>query len=71
MSVSSELGSRIRLYRQAKGISLAALSELVGKSKATLSKYENGERRLDIVEFLEIADCIGIDAAEFIKKLQA
>ncbi len=60
MSVSSELGSRIRLYRQAKGISLAALSELVGKSKATLSKYENGEITIDIETLFSIADALEV-----------
>lgn len=54
-----------------KELTQVQLAEKLQKPQSYVSKYENGERRLDIVEFLEIADCIGIDAAEFIKKLQA
>lgn len=57
--------------RRDKRITQMQLARMLKKPQSYVSKYENGERRLDIVEFLEIADCIGIDAAEFIKKLQA
>ena len=56
--------------RRGKGITQVQLAEKLQKPQSYVSKYENGERRLDIIEFLDIADCIGIDAAEFIKKLQ-
>ena len=56
--------------RRDKGITQVQLAEKLQKPQSNVSKYENGERRLDIIEFLDIADCIGIDAAEFIKKLQ-
>lgn len=69
---------RYRLFTQMliqercdKRITQTQLARMLKKPQSYVSKYENGERRLDIVEFLEIADCIGIDAAEFIKKLQA
>ena len=55
--------------RHEKGITQVQLAEKLQKPQSYVSKYENGERRLDVVEFLDIADCIGIDAAEFIKKL--
>ncbi len=55
--------------RQNKGITQTQLAQKLKKPQSYVSKYENGERRLDIVEFLEVANCIGIDAAEFIKKL--
>lgn len=57
--------------RRDKRITQTQLARMLKKPQSYVSKYENGERRLDIVEFLEIADCIGIDAAEFIKKLEA
>lgn len=56
--------------RRDKGITQVQLAGKLQKPQSYVSKYENGERRLDVIEFLEIADCIGIDAAEFIKKLQ-
>lgn len=46
------------------------LAERLHRPQSFISKYESGERRLDVVEFLEVAEAIGIDAAKFIKKLQ-
>lgn len=57
--------------RREKKITQVVLAEKLRKPQSYVSKYENGERRLDVIEFLEIADCIGIDVAEFIKKLNA
>ncbi|MBQ8346551.1 MAG: helix-turn-helix transcriptional regulator [Alphaproteobacteria bacterium] len=56
--------------RKNKGITQVKLAALLQKPQSYVSKYENGERRLDVIEFLETADCIGIDAADFIKKLK-
>ena len=55
--------------RRNKGITQVQLAEKLQKPQSYVSKYENGERRLDVVEFLDIADSIDIDASEFIKKL--
>ena len=55
--------------RKDKGITQVQLAEKLQKPQSYVSKYENGERRLDVIEFLDIAECLGIDPAEFIKKL--
>ena len=34
-----------------------------------VTKYESGERRLDVVEFVEVAEAIGFDASEVIREL--
>lgn len=54
------IGSRIRLYRQAKNISLSELSERIHKSKSTLSKYENGEISMDVETLFDVANALGI-----------
>ena len=38
-------------------------------AQSFVSKFERGERRLDVIEFLEVADAIGLDASQFIAKL--
>ena len=35
-----------------------------------MSKYENGERRLDLIEFLEIAKALDVDSCKFINELE-
>jgi transcriptional regulator with XRE-family HTH domain len=36
------------------------------KPQSYVSKYERGERRLDFVEFLEVAEAIGLNVSEFL-----
>ena len=36
--------------------------------KEIISKYEIGERRIDFIEFIEIAELLNIDLVDFIKK---
>ena len=55
--------------RRNKKITQVQLATLLQKPQSYVSKYENAERRLDIVEFLEIAEQLKINPAEFIKKL--
>ena len=57
--------------RRNKNITQVQLAQMLKKPQSYVSKYENGERRLDVIEFLNIADYIGIDASDFIKKLKS
>ena len=38
----------------------------LSKPQSYVAKYEKGERRLDVVEFVEVAETIDFDAAEFV-----
>ena len=55
--------------RKNKGITQVLLAEKLNKPQSYVSNYENGERRLDVIEFLDIAACLGLDAAAFVQKL--
>lgn len=46
------------------------LAEILGKPQSYVSKYERGERRLDVIEFLKVTKVLGIDACEIIKQLE-
>ncbi len=48
------------------GLSQAALGKRLNHTQQWVFKYEAGERRLDVIEFMEIARAIGFDAGEFI-----
>lgn len=54
--------------RLAKGILQSTVAEKLGKNQSFVSKYERGERRLDLPEFLDIADALEINVVDFIKK---
>ena len=54
-----------------RGLSQAALAERLARPQTFVSKYERGERRLDLVEFLEIADTLKADAHDILRQIQA
>lgn len=56
----------IREARLNAGFTQAKLAEKLGKPQSYIAKYETGERRLDVIELLDILDAFGGDAAKFI-----
>ena len=57
--------------RKAKELSQADLAEILGHVQTFVSKYERGERRLDLVEFIDVAKALEIDVVKVIRKLMA
>lgn len=51
------------------GITQIDLANKLSKPQSFISKYESGERRLDVVEFLEISKALEIDPLKIIKQL--
>jgi transcriptional regulator with XRE-family HTH domain len=57
--------------RRARALSQMALAEQLGRVQTFVSKYERGERRLDIIEFIDVANALGIDPHKVIRQLEA
>ncbi len=55
--------------RKAKGLTQMDLALKLDRKQSHVSKFERGERRLDIVEFLEIAEVLEIDVLRFVEQL--
>jgi transcriptional regulator with XRE-family HTH domain len=47
----------------------AEVSLRLKRPQSFVSKYERGERRLDLLEFGQVARAIGIDPVRFLRKL--
>ena len=60
----------LKQERQKAKLTQDVLCARLGKPNNFVSRYELGERRIDVVEFLEIAEAIGFDPVAFIKNLQ-
>lgn len=57
--------------RRERGLSQVALAAALDRPQSFVSKYESGERRLDFVEVLEIADMLGLDITELVDRVRA
>lgn len=53
------LVSILRQMREAAGLKQSDVAEKLGTHQSFVSKYEAGERRLDLVELEQISDAIG------------
>lgn len=56
--------------RNGLGLTQAELASRMGRPQSFVSKYESGERRLDVLEFLEVADLLKIQLPHFLTELQ-
>lgn len=52
------------------GMTQIDVAKRLGKPQSYVSKYEGGERRLDVVEFMAAARALGVDPAAFIRALK-
>lgn len=59
--INKHVGKRIRMYRKVKNMTLQQLADQIHKSKASVSKYENGEMALDIETLAEIAQVLQVN----------
>ncbi|ULR32086.1 helix-turn-helix domain-containing protein [Dickeya fangzhongdai] len=59
----------LREARIAKGITQGNLALALDRPQSFIAKVENGERRLDIVEFIHIARLLSLDPSSIISKI--
>ena len=50
--------------RKDAGITQVELAKRLAKPQSFVSKFENGERRPDVIEFLDICEAIGVSVAQ-------
>lgn len=56
--------------RKAAGLTQSELADIIRKRQTFVSKYERGERRLDVLELIQIARCLGIDPHAIIDQIE-
>lgn len=54
--------------RKAAGITQVELAERLGRPQSFVSKVERGERRLDVIEFCQVAEGLGRDPEELLRE---
>jgi transcriptional regulator with XRE-family HTH domain len=56
--------------RKRAGLTQAELASALARPQSYVSKFERGERRIDVVEFLDITAALGTDPANLVRRLQ-
>ncbi len=57
--------------RKDAGVRQQALAKKLGRPQSFIAKYEGGERRIDVVEFIEIARALGADPIKLFRDFAA
>jgi transcriptional regulator with XRE-family HTH domain len=66
----SRLVSLLREIRIEAGLTQMGLAERIERDQTFVSKYESGQRRLDVLELREICQSIGLTLEEFVRSLE-
>jgi transcriptional regulator with XRE-family HTH domain len=56
--------------RKAQKLTQIDVSRKLRRPQSYVSKYERGERRLDVVEFLEVVRVIGADPCRILREVE-
>ena len=56
--------------RENAKLTQADISDKLGRPQSFVAKYEGGERRLDIIELLQVCSALGVDPHEIISQIQ-
>ena len=59
----------LRGVRVDAGLTQSELASRLARDQTFVSKYESGERRLDILELRQVCQAVGTDFVSFIRKL--
>lgn len=60
----------LRAMRQEAGLRQVDLAEQLGEPQSFVSKYESGERRLDLVEVSEVCKALGTTLSELARRFE-
>lgn len=60
-------GERVRVLRQARGLSQEALALVAGLDRTYIGGVERGERNISLLNIQKIAQALGVSSADLLK----
>ncbi len=66
---SEKLCTLLTDARKKAGLTQQQLAEMLGRPQSFVAKYELGERRVDLIEFITITRILKADPIKFLKAL--
>lgn len=71
--LNSPIYAQLRAFlieaREQAGLTQAEVAKRLKRVQSFVSKYELGERRLDVVDFIAVCDCLGVDPAKLLGRV--
>jgi transcriptional regulator with XRE-family HTH domain len=60
----------LRTVREEAGLRQVDVAERLGWPQSAVSKYETGERRLDLVELKQVCEAVGVSLGEMVRRFE-
>lgn len=54
--------------RESVGLTQTVVADRLGKPQSFVSKYERGERRLDVLEFVDVMYVLGLNPSDYLSQ---
>lgn len=67
---SARLRELLTEARSKAGLTQLDVASRVGRRQSFVSKYESGERRLDVVEYLEVCAAVHADPVKVLRQVE-
>ncbi len=64
------LQNLLKRFRTEANLKQSELAEILNQSQSFVSKYESGERRLDLLELWQICQALNISLTEFVTEFE-
>jgi transcriptional regulator with XRE-family HTH domain len=64
----ARLAALLRQVRLDADLTQSQLAEKIGQSQSYVSKYENGEQRLDLIELESVCKAAGVSLTDFVER---
>ena len=65
------LAALLRQIRVEANLTQGQVAESIGQTQSYVSKYENGEQRLDLIELESVCKAVAISLTEFVRRYLA
>ena len=64
----SSLAALLRQVRVDANLTQSQIAERIGQTQSYVSKYENGEQRLDLIELELVCKAVGVSLTDFVER---
>ena len=70
VSAEAQLQLLLRQVRTEAGLTQTEIAQRLGQPQSFVSKYESGERRLDVLELRQVCAVVGVSLDDFVRRLE-